>query len=143
MPIGRNPRRRNGFVGCREEIQSLRPRQMPSRLLLRVLLLVALVVAPLSMMRGHAAMAMPTSAAESGHQAAMPGSDGHCSDMGDQDGRDMDAAIDCMVACAGMLPQTPAVRDASLVVSAPARAAVAVARHGLNPAAEPPPPRLA
>ena len=110
-------------------------------MLLRVLVLVALVVAPVGMISRHAAVAMPTSMAERSAHAAMPAKSGHCSTMGDQNGRDRDATIDCTIACASILPRTPAVEDAKRIVSAPTQPTIAIAWHGLTPAAEPPPPR--
>lgn len=104
-------------------------------------MLIALIVAPLGMMSGHAAMAMPTSEAAADH-ATMPSGAGHCPDMGDEDDRDVNASIECMIACAAMLPQTLRVGETSPAVSGPDQPPVVVARHGLNPGAEPPPPRL-
>jgi hypothetical protein len=102
---------------------------------------VALIFAPLAMVGGHAAMAAPaTSAAGEHHTSEVGGA--HCPDMGDEEPGDPRASIDCMVACAGMLPSTPAVATAPLVMKSPNRPLITVAQHGLSPAAEPRPPRL-
>ena len=104
-------------------------------------MVVALIFAPLAMIGGHAAMAAPATAAAGEHHASEAGS-GHCSDIGQEESGDRQASIDCMVACAGMLPSTPAVATAPLVLESPDRPLITVAQHGLSPAAEPRPPRL-
>jgi hypothetical protein len=104
-------------------------------------MVVALIFAPLAMIGGHAAMAAPATAVAGEHHASEVGS-GHCSDMGDEEPGDPRASIDCMVACAGMLPSTPAVATAPLATKSPGRPLITVAQHGLSPAAEPRPPRL-
>lgn len=105
-------------------------------------MLIVLLVAPLGMMSGHAAMAMPVSPAGGTHHAATSPGAGHCSDTGNESGANRGASIDCMIACSGMPSQTPAIEKARLTVSAPAQPAITAAQPGRNPAAEPPPPRL-
>jgi hypothetical protein len=114
---------------------------MPGLRLLRLFMVVALIFAPVAMIGEHAAMAAPATIAAGGHHASEVGG-GHCSDMGGQEPGDPRASIDCMVACAGMLPSTPAVAIALLAMKSPDRPLIIVARHGLSPAAEPRPPRL-
>lgn len=115
---------------------------MLARALLRVLMLIVALVAPLGMLSGHAAMAMPAGPGGGAHHVAAPSGASHCSDTSDETGRDRGASIDCMIACSGMPSQTPAIDKARLVASAPAQAAITAAQPGRNPAAEPPPPRL-
>lgn len=111
--------------------------------LFRLFTLLALLLAPMAMMGEHAAMAMPMPAAVSvaGDQATMDmahcnGSDERTSDV------QGDVAIDCMMACSALpstaIPPTP---RAAMVVLVEPPALVAMV-HGLNPQAEPRPPRL-
>jgi hypothetical protein len=114
---------------------------MHARNLLRLLMVIALIFAPVAMMGGHAAMASPASVGTGEHHAMASGADGHCANMGEQDDGDLGSSIDCMVACAGMLPQAPVMATNHVLANAPARPLIVVAQHGLNPAAEPRPPR--
>ncbi len=131
-------KRCNGFAGCPESERTLGWPAMPGLRLLRFLMVVALIFAPLAMIGGHAAMAAPATVAAGDHHASKAGS-GHCSDVGQEEPQ---ASIDCMVACAGMLPSTPAVATAPLALKSPDRPAIGVDQNGLSPAAEPRPPRL-
>lgn len=108
---------------------------MTFRRLLPLLTLLALLVAPFGRMAAAEAMVMPH------HQAAaMPG---HCDEMpaGDEDGADK-TAIDCMIACAAMaVAETPNLVASPDVAPAPISLTLPDL-PGLNPEAEPPPPRL-
>ena len=112
---------------------------MRLRALLRLLVLAALLIAPIAMVGSHAAMAAPqTSEASAG---------GHCADMaGAHDQVPAEQApgksIDCMIACACV--PTPGIRLAEppLATAAPEPAMIVSLADGLNPAADPPPPRL-
>ena len=113
---------------------------MRLRALLRLFVLAALLLAPLGMVGSHAAMAAP-------HAAADQAVSGHCAEMGgSQDQAPADQApgksIDCMIACACV--PTPGVQlaDPPLPVAAPESAMIVSLAGGLNPAADPPPPRL-
>jgi hypothetical protein len=141
MHVAWNMRRCKDFEGCPGGEQALSWSAMPGLRFLRVLMVVALIFAPLAMISGHAAMAAPATSAASEHHTSEAGG-GHCSDMGEEEPGDPRASIDCMVACAGMLPSSPAVTTATLVLKSPDRPFITVAQHGLNPAAEPRPPRL-
>jgi hypothetical protein len=134
-------KRDKDFAGCRGADRTLSWPAMPGLRLLRLLMVVALIFAPLAMIGGHAAMAAPATSAAGEHHASELGG-GHCSDMGEEESGDPRASIDCMVACAGMLPSTPAFATAPLLLKSPNRPIITVAQHGLNPAAEPRPPRL-
>lgn len=116
---------------------------MPARSLLQFVLLIALVLAPICGM-GGAAKAAPVGAQVAEHHATMA-EPTHCSDMGgdtQDDHSKSDVGFDCRMACAGVLMQTPSVAETQTVVGVPQRIAIAVPTPGLNPAAEPPPPRL-
>ena len=141
MPGAWKLNRYKGFAGCPGGERALNWPAMPGLRLLRLLMVVALIFAPLAMIGGHAAMAAPATSAANEHHASEVGG-GHCSDMGEEEPGDSRGSIDCMVACAGMLPSTPAVATAPLAMKSPDRPLITVAQHGLSPAAEPRPPRL-
>ena len=106
----------------------------------RFLTLVALLVAPLGMVRAHAAVASAGLAASH----AMAGGGGRCADR-DQSAPHPDrAAIDCTIACAGvasLTTQVPARPSAPVAVETEIRPVATL--HGLHPESDPPPPRFA
>ena len=114
---------------------------MPARKLLRLLMVFALMFAPFAMVGGHAAMASPAAEGAGEQHAMTSGADGHCADRGGQEKGDLNASIDCMIACAGMLPLAPVMAAYPAVANAPVRSLIVVVKDGLNPAAEPRPPR--
>ena len=116
---------------------------MPARPLLQIVLLIALLLAPICMLPSGAAMAMP-GVGTSGEMHAMTAEAGHCANMGEegQDEQDRSADLECRTTCSGVLAQAPVLRGSLAVASVPQNMVLAVAEPGLNPAAEPPPPRL-
>ena len=109
---------------------------MKLRRLLPLLALIALLVAPFGRMAAAEASAMPH------HGAAAPAAS-HCPDMPAPDGGDgSQSSIDCMIACAAVT----AADAPALAPAPPSRAVTAIRRvvrfSGLNPQADPPPPRL-
>ena len=109
---------------------------MKLRRLFPLLILLALVVAPIG--RVAAAEAMATA-----HQpaAAMAG---HCQDMPapDPDERSGKASIDCRVACAAIATAEAYVFAGGSFAASPQDGVVLPGFAGLHPEAEPPPPRL-
>ena len=112
--------------------------------LMRVLTLVAVLLAPLTMMASHAAAAAPMAhempmAHDVGDTGAMPG---HCPPADDeQDKQEPTANIDCTIMCSAM-PATDSVAAARLAIpELDLVHPVEIGGHGLNPAADPPPPR--
>ena len=105
--------------------------------LIRLLALLALVLAPLGMMTAHPAMAMPAPAAGAHH-----GQD-HCAGM-DQPAKPQPVScIDCILVCSA-LPAVESEIVAHPVGAAPLPRLAREARvHGLHPESEPPPPRFA
>ena len=109
----------------------------------RVLTILAVLLAPLGMMGGHAAMAMPAPAATSVMDHGQAGSPaGHCADMDQDQTGQTSPSIDCMIACS-------AVPAAEFVVASQPAAhgvmqigALAGLLPGLHPESDPPPPRL-
>lgn len=114
--------------------------------LLQLVLLIALVLAPVCGMGDRAmAMPMPDSAQATQHHA-LSADAGHCADMGGQqdDGsQDRGSGAECrMMGCAGLLTPTTRLAGTFFIATAPKGLLVSVSAPGLNPAAEPPPPRL-
>jgi hypothetical protein len=128
------------FIGCPRGEQTLSSSVMLGLPFLRLLMVIVLILAPFAMIGGEAAIAAPATAAAGDHHASdVVG--GHCSGMVDEEPGDPRGSIDCMVACAGMLPSTRALATAPLAKSSDLPL-ITVAQHGLSPAAEPRPPRL-
>lgn len=110
---------------------------MKYRRLLPLIALLALVVAPFGRIAAAEAMAPA-------HHAG-PAASGHCDDMPAPGGDEADKAgkaLHCMTACASLA----AVTDAAVPMVVPAAMAIeavpSAGAAGLNPEAEPPPPRL-
>ena len=106
------------------------------RRILPLLTLVALLLAPFGRMAAAEASAMP----HHGDRAAA--ASGHCDGMPAQGEGRPDRAIDCMIACAAL-----ASAEAPTAAAAPALAPMpepAAARQfsGIDPEADPPPPRF-
>lgn len=114
---------------------------MPARIL-QIMLLIALLFAPIGMVSGSTAIAMP-SAGSAGEHHAMTVKAEHCADMGQQPANEQDteADLDCRATCSGVLTQLPVLRTSLAVASVPQTMAVAAAAPGISPAAEPRPPR--
>jgi hypothetical protein len=130
-------------MGCSLRVRSLHRSVMAIRSFLQFILLIALVFAPICGM-GGAANAAPVGAQAPEHHATVAAS-GHCADMGggnQDDPSNDDIGFDCRMACAGVLTPAPVVTETQIIVGVPQRVALVVPTHGLNPAAEPPPPRL-
>ncbi len=114
-------------------------RAMRLRAFLRLFVLAAMLIAPIGMVGGHAAMAAP--------QAPQASASGHCADMaGSHQQAPADKvpgkSIDCMIACACVPSPGVQLADPPLPVAAPEPAMIVALADGLNPAADPPPPRL-
>jgi hypothetical protein len=119
---------------------------MPIRGLLQFVLLIALVLAPICGMSGRA-MAMPTpDGAQAPQHHGIAADAEHCAEMDgqqDDDSSDRGSDTECrMMGCAGVLTPTTRLAETAFTTSSPRRMLVAVAAPGLNPGAEPPPPRL-
>lgn len=111
--------------------------------LLRLLAILAMLFAPLGMMGGHAAMAMPAQATQAAmdHGAMMdPG--GHCADREKQSHDRKGASIDCMIACSAMPTAELRVEDRPSMPAIVEPAAPANGLRGLHPESDPPPPRF-
>lgn len=110
---------------------------MARRAFLSLAMLLALLIAPFGRMAAAEAAAMP-------HHAAPTAMAGHCSEMPAPDQSPAERgtmAIDCLVACATIAtPETPALSVVEPLVVSPAPRAL-TAFSGIQPEAEPPPPR--
>jgi hypothetical protein len=114
---------------------------MPFRFI-RMLMLLALLLAPAGMAGRHAAMAAPAAAAAMGS--------GHCAETGmrhdapaaPEQGQGLpSAAIDCLIACACVPPVGGALAEAVAPAPLPHASGRSLMPAGRNPAADPPPPR--
>lgn len=106
---------------------------------LRLILALALLLAPLGMLGQHAAMAVP-------HDAQVMAGSGHCADMAapqEQDSGDEVPAndIDCTIACSCMPPMGAQLGEPPLPSSRPVSVALDSLVRGLGPHAEPRPPQ--
>ena len=112
--------------------------------LLRLLTLFALLVAPLGMLAGNAAVAAPRTAdasASSAHCAEMAGSHDESSDE-QEPAKSADCMTDCMMVCSGMLSMTAQLAEPLAPSSLAAAALRPPLVRGLAPQAEPRPPRF-
>jgi hypothetical protein len=108
--------------------------------LLRILTLLALLLAPLTMIGGHAAMAAPAPA--TAHQMDMATAPDHCAGMNPGSKARPGSGIDCTIACAA-LPAIGAPFPVPLLFPALAEPAPRIAaRVGIVPEAATPPPRF-
>ncbi len=111
--------------------------------LMRFLVMTAMLLAPMSMMGGHAAMALPAPAAtamESHMRAGAPA--GHCADMDQDQDRQADPGIDCMIACSAIRTNDFEVETHPMTAASMEPSRLTSALHGLHPESDPPPPRL-
>ena len=109
------------------------------RAFLRLFVVLTMLIVPIGMVGGHAAMAAPP--------ASEPAAGDHCADMagGHQQAPDDQApgkSIDCMIACACVPSPGVQLADPPLPVAGPEAAMIVSLVGGINPAADPPPPRL-
>ena len=119
---------------------------MTPRACLRLLLLAAMLLAPLGRIGIAQAMAAPAAAgAMAGHCAGLPaaapaghqGAHHHNAPAGGKEGM----AVDCMIACAAMaVAPAPFIPPAPVGVGLPAHSFLA-SLTGISPEADPPPPR--
>jgi hypothetical protein len=123
---------------------------MPITCLLRFLLLLAVLLAPVRMTSSHAAMAMPAPGAgqeAAGHELAP--ADGHCADMApathDEPAGDASPAADnhCTIACSCVPPAMGQIAAQAPSVMEAVRPAPPLLMSGLSPQAEPRPPKPA
>jgi hypothetical protein len=122
---------------------------VPWMRLLRLLTIVALLLAPLTMVSEHAAMAMPAPVAADAetHHMGSAGQSEHCAGMAERSDDDTAPQSDCMTDCAIACSAIPPLRSemaahdpiVALVEPLPLVAGI----DGLHPESDPPPPRAA
>ena len=125
-------------------------RAMVARRLVRILTMLALLLAPVSMIGGHAAMAMPAPAeASASHHDPAASQSAHCAEMAGQSEDDDDGSspgdcmTDCAVACSAIPPLGSAMADRPMA-PAMGQPLLLVGRiDGLHPESADPPPRIA
>lgn len=107
---------------------------------MRVLSLLAVLLAPLTMMEAHVAAAPMAATHAMDGPSTMPG---HCAPSGEERDKQKPAPnIDCTIMCSAM-PATDCLVPTQLIVPDPDPVRpFEPGGNGLNPAADPPPPRL-
>ena len=110
--------------------------------LLRFLTLIALLVAPVGMMSGHAAMAMSRATIDGHHMAATTAPD-HCAGMDQPSKKSSDGSIDCTISCSALPTADPQIAAHPLAAASVPHVLLSESVHGLQPEADPPPPRFA
>lgn len=116
---------------------------MSATRLLRFLTILAVLFAPISMMSGHAAMAMPAAAAHKMDQMAAMDAADHCAGMDKQPGDQPGSSIDCMIACSVLLAAGSEVAIHPMAPLLIQPIPLARGLQGLHPESDPPPPRFA
>jgi len=114
-------------------------RAMFAARLVRILALLALVLAPLGMMGAHPAMATPNPAVAALHGQ---GSE-HCAGMDQPEKPKPVSCIDCIMVCSGLPVAESDVAAHPLATAPMPRLPLEQRVHGLHPESEPPPPRFA
>jgi len=119
--------------------------------MLRILTMLAMVLASFSMLGGHAAMAAPAASTAMDHASmdhAAPaieqGADaaGHCADMDGTSPNQPMADIDCMIACTALPTIGSDYAFERLPISPVRSVPPATGISGIDLQADPPPPRL-
>jgi hypothetical protein len=109
--------------------------------LIRILTLAALLLAPFGMVGEHATAALPAVAAAGHHMEDMAA--GHCADTGEPAKDRPSSSIDCMMACSALAGIESELAEHPLPAATPPQELAPKTIHGLNPEADPPPPRFA
>lgn len=94
-----------------------------------------MLLAPLSMISGGAAMAMP-------HATGIMASSGHCPSMEGQSKDQSESSIDCMIACAAVTAASAEVANQPIFEAAAPVMPRSAGVRGLQPGFDPPPPRV-
>ena len=119
---------------------------MTLRACLRLLLLAAMLLAPLGRIAISQAMAAPAGAQMAGHCAGMPAAapshhqGGHHQKAPARNGEGV--AVDCMIACAAMATAPEPFIPPAPVQVAQVGATILSSLTGIQPEADPPPPRF-
>ena len=108
--------------------------------LVHFLALLALLLAPLGMASGHAAMAMAPHSAASLHRIDVAG---HCMGMGHPSKAQPPSCIDCMITCSALAAGESQIAAHPMAAAPLPRIPLQARIHGLHPESDPPPPRNA
>lgn len=120
---------------------------MVAKRLVRILTMLALLIAPLGMMGGYATMAQAAAVTSGSHHEQAAKMPVHCAEMGgethDQDGSSPqgDCLSDCAVSCAAISAPGSVMTDQTLLPAMAQARAFADPLHGLSPESADPPPR--
>jgi hypothetical protein len=107
--------------------------------LVRILALLALVLAPLGMIGARPAMAAPTPGVAAHHGQASD----HCAGMDQPAEPEPVSCIDCIMVCSGLPAAGSEVAAHPVSTATLPRLPLEQRVHGVNPESEPPPPRFA
>jgi putative hemolysin len=123
-------------------------RLMVARRLVRILTMLALLFAPLSMVGGHAAMAMPAAAASASHHEQAGDQSAHCTEMGGETEHDDgsspgDCVTDCAVACSAIPALGSPMADQPMARAMAQPLPLVGRMPSLHPESADPPPRIA
>ena len=111
--------------------------------------MLALLIAPLSMIGGHAAIAMPAAPASAFHDEQAGEQSAHCAEMAGEtedydDGTSPgDCLTDCAVACPAIPPLGTTMADQPTAPAIAQPLALVGRVRGLHPESADPPPRIA
>ena len=122
-------------------------RGMTAARLIRLLTILALLLAPLSMVDKRAAMAMPSAPAAAMHHAGSADRPAHCPDMAgssqDETAPDRDCLVDCAISCSAIPAAGSAMVNQPMATSVAQPLPLLGLVSGLHPESDPPPPRFA
>ena len=122
-------------------------RGMTAARLIRLLTILVLLLAPLSMVDKRAAMAMPSAPDAAMHHVGNADEPAHCAEMAgtsqDETAPDRDCLIDCAISCSAIPAAGSASVDQPLATSMAQPLPLVGLVSGLHPESDPPPPRFA
>ena len=121
---------------------------MVARRLVQILTMLALLFAPLSMVGGHAAMAMPSAEMSAAHHEQAAKQSAHCAETSGENQDDMggppgDCLTDCAVACSAIPALNSVMADQPMAPTMAQPLPLVGRVRGLHPESADPPPRIA
>jgi hypothetical protein len=116
---------------------------------MRILAILAMLLAPMSMMGSPAAMAQPAVSASASHHEQSAQEGGHCAELSGENqenngsGSQQECLSDCAVTCAAIPVLGVLLGEPVLLLALAHSAPLVDWMHGLNPESADPPPRTA
>ena len=122
-------------------------RGMTAAHLIRLLIVLALLLAPMTMVGEHSAMAMPPAPEASAHHPGDSSEGAHCDEMTGQPLKektpDSECLIDCAIACSAIPAVAGQMADQPLAIDLAQPLPLVARISGLHPESDLPPPRTA